>query len=107
MLTHAYFGALRRLSDLSSRCVKTSTARILSLSSVLSDATERLDKDLHEPRASVIFSNIRCHRKAGQGLSGAKSLCYLQYCMCSMFCFVIQLLSEPDKQDCWPSDFKV
>ena len=50
---------------------------------------------------------IRCHRKAGQGLSRAKSLCYLQYCMCSMFCFVIQLLSEPDKQDRWPIDFKV
>ncbi|CAH3027074.1 unnamed protein product [Porites evermanni] len=66
------------------------------LSSVMSNATERLDKDLHVPRASVIFSHIRCHRKAGQGLSRAKSLCYLQYCMCSMFCFVIQLLSEPD-----------
>ncbi|CAH3177054.1 unnamed protein product [Porites lobata] len=53
-------------------------------------------------RASVIFSTIRCHRKTGEGLSRAKSLCYLQYCMCFMFCFVIQLLSEPDKQGCWP-----
>ncbi|XP_073245251.1 uncharacterized protein [Porites lutea] len=78
-----------------------------SLCYLQSYATERLDKDLHEPRASVILSNIRCHRKTGQGLSQAKSLCYLQYCMCSMFCFVIQLLSEPDKQDCWPDDFKV
>ncbi|CAH3162075.1 unnamed protein product [Porites lobata] len=67
-----------------------------------SDATERLNKDLHEPRTSVIFSTIRCHRKTGQGFSRARSLCYLQYCMYSMFCFVIQLLSEPDKQDCWP-----
>ena len=50
---------------------------------------------------------IRCHRKTWQGLSRAKSLCYLQYCVCSMFCFVIQLLSEPYKQDCWPGDFKV
>ena len=50
---------------------------------------------------------IRCHRKTGQRLSQAKSLCYLQYCKCCMSCFVIQLLSEPDKQDCWPGDFKI
>ena len=50
---------------------------------------------------------IRCDRKTGQGLSQAKSLCYLQFCMCCIFCFVIQLLSEPDKQDCRPGDFKV
>ena len=50
---------------------------------------------------------IRCHRKTGQRLSQAKSLCYLQYCKCCKSCFVIQLLSEPDKQDCWPGDFKI
>ena len=50
---------------------------------------------------------IRCHRKTGQRLSQAKSLCYLHYCKCCKSCFVIQLLSEPDKQDCWPGDFKI
>ncbi|CAH3030464.1 unnamed protein product [Porites evermanni] len=28
------------------------------VSNLISDATERLDKDFHEPRASVIFRNV-------------------------------------------------
>ena len=47
-----------------------------------SDATERL-MDLHDPRDFLIFTTVS-----------------------SMFCFVIQLLSEPDKPDCLPAGSK-
>ena len=38
--------------------------------------------------------------ETGSGLLQLPELkVYLQYCECCMFCFVIQPLSEPDKQD--------
>ena len=50
---------------------------------------------------------IRCHRNTGQGPLWAKSLCYLQYCKCCtcMFCVLIQLFKEPDKQSCLVKSF--
>ncbi|KAM7426781.1 hypothetical protein ABFA07_021977 [Porites harrisoni] len=60
----------------------------LMLSSVLSDATERLNKDLDEPRASVIFSNIRCHRKTGQGLAVTSRTSVIFSIVCAL-CFAL------------------
>ena len=47
------------------------------------------------------FFQVICHKQTGSSLQHLGFRRYLEYCRCCIFYFVIQLLSEPDKQNCW------
>ena len=47
----------------------------------------------------AFFFQVICHKQTGSSLQHLGFTGYLEYCRCCIFYFVIQLLSEQDKQN--------
>ena len=61
-----------------------------------------LSFEIFKKLLNFCFSSDAAYRQDQTSRRQPRFRAYLQYCECCIFYFVIQLLSEPDKWDCWP-----